>query len=85
MNLREWALTQSIYLQTAYRERKPGKMLVPAHHVGNKVILVGDLESLLGKQGSTVIYTRVSSSDQGSDLNRQAAEVLGWATEVMCS
>ncbi len=62
-----------------------GKMPVPAHHVGNKVILVGDLESSLEKQGSSVIYARVSSSEQKSDLDRQVAGVLGWAIEVVCS
>jgi predicted site-specific integrase-resolvase len=60
-------------------------MPVPAHRVGNKLILVGDLESSLEKQGSTVIYARVSSSDQRADLNRQVARVLAWATEVVCS
>ena len=56
-------------------------MPVPTHRVGNKLILVGDLESTQTKQGSTVIYARVSSSDQKSDLDRQVARVLTWATE----
>jgi predicted site-specific integrase-resolvase len=81
MNLREWALAQGIHPQTAYRWYKTGKMPVPAHRVGNKLILVGDLESSLEKQGSTVIYARVSSSDQRADLDRQVSRVLGWATE----
>jgi putative resolvase len=83
--LREWALAQGVHPQTAYRGGNLGKMPVPIHRVGNKLILVGDLESLLEKQGSTVIYARVSSSDQGSDLDRQVAQVLGWAIEVVCS
>jgi predicted site-specific integrase-resolvase len=85
MNLREWALSQGIHPQTAYRWYKTGKMPVPAHRVANKLILVGDLESSLEKQGSTVIYARVSSSEQKSDLDRQVARVLGWAIEVVCS
>ena len=56
-------------------------MPVPTHRVGNKLILVGDLESSQTKQGSTVIYAQVSSSDQKSDLDRQVARVLTWATE----
>ena len=56
-------------------------MPVPTHRVGNKLVLVGDLESTQPKQGSTVIYARVSSSEQKSDLDRQAARVLIWATE----
>ncbi len=56
-------------------------MPVPTHRVGNELILVGDLESTQTKQGSTVIYARVSSSDQKSDLDRQVARVLTGATE----
>jgi putative resolvase len=85
MHLREWTLAQDIYPQTAYRWYKTGKMPVPAHGVGNKLILVGDLESSLEKQGSSVIYALVSSSEQKSDLDRQVAGVLGWATEAVCS
>ena len=81
MNLREWALSQGIHPQTVYRWYRAGKMPVPTHRVGNKLILVGDLESTQTKQGSTVIYARVSSSDQKSDLDRQVARVLTWATE----
>ncbi len=47
----------------------------------DKLILVGDLESEGPKHGSSVIYARVSSSDQKSDLDRQVARVLAWATE----
>ncbi len=57
-------------------------MPVPAHRVGNKLILVRDLESTQTKQGSTVIDARVSSSEQKSDLDRQVARVLIWATEI---
>ena len=81
MNLREWALSQGIHPQTVYRWYGAGKMPVPTHRVGNKLILVGDLESTQTKQGSAVIYARVSSSDQKSDLDRQVARVLTWATE----
>ncbi len=56
-------------------------MPVPTHSVGNKLILVGDLEFTQPQQGSSVIYARVSSSDQKSDLDRQVARVLMWATE----
>jgi predicted site-specific integrase-resolvase len=81
MNLREWALSQGIHPQTAYRWYGTGKMPVPTCRVSNKLILIGDLESPSEKQGSTVIYARVSSSDQKSDVDRQVARVLTWATE----
>jgi predicted site-specific integrase-resolvase len=44
------------------------------------LILVGDLETLPSQLGSTVIYARVSSADQRSDLDRQVARVSVWAT-----
>ncbi|MEX6428408.1 IS607 family transposase [Ferrimicrobium acidiphilum] len=82
MTLRELALSQDIHPQTTYWWYRAGKMPVPTHRVGNKLVLVGDLESTQPKQGSTVIYARVSSSEQKSDLDRQAARVLIWATEI---
>ena len=56
-------------------------MPVPTHQVGNKLVLVRDLESTQTKQGSTVIDARVSSSEQKSDPDRRVARVLTWATE----
>ncbi len=55
-------------------------MPVPASKVG-QLILVGDLESKEPQHGSSVIYARVSSSDQKQDLDRQVARVLAFATE----
>ncbi|WP_298403344.1 IS607 family transposase, partial [Ferrimicrobium sp.] len=83
MTLRELALSQDIHPQTTYWWYRAGKMPVPTHRVGNKLVLVGDLESTQPKQGSTVIDARVSSSEQKRkpDLDRQAARVLIWATE----
>jgi len=44
VNLREWALSQGIHPQTAYRWYRQGKLPVPARKMG-KLILVGDLEA----------------------------------------
>ncbi len=44
MNLREWALSQGIHPQTAYKWYRAGTLPVPARIVG-QLILVGDLES----------------------------------------
>jgi len=44
VNLREWALSQGIHPQTAYRWHRQGKLPVPAQKMG-KLILVGDLEA----------------------------------------
>ena len=43
MNLREWALSQGIHPQTAYKWYRAGKLPIPARKVG-QLILVGDLE-----------------------------------------
>ncbi len=52
---------------------------MPARQVG-RLILVGDLEPTTLHCGSTVVYARVSSADQRSDLDPQVARVTGWAT-----
>jgi predicted site-specific integrase-resolvase len=81
VNLREWALSQGIHPQTAYRWYRQGKLPVPARKMG-KLILVGDLETPMDRErGRTAIYARVSSADQRADLDRQVARVLAWATE----
>jgi predicted site-specific integrase-resolvase len=81
VNLREWALSQGIHPQTAYRWHRQGKLPVPAQKMG-KLILVGDLEAPARQErGRTAIYARVSSADQRVDLDHQVARVVAWATE----
>ena len=80
MNLRDWVLSQGIHPQTAYKWYRAGTLPVPARKVG-QLILVGDLESQLPASKSAVITARVASVDQKSDLDRQVARVLTWATE----
>ena len=81
MNLREWALSQGLHPQTAYKWFREGKLPVPARKMG-KLILVGDLAgSPAQHHGRTVVYARVPSADQKPDLDRQVARVTGWATE----
>jgi len=81
VNLREWALAQGIHPQTAYRWYREGKLPVPARKMG-KLILVGDLaKSAAPGPHHTVVYARVSSADQRTDLERQVARVVSWATE----
>src|ERR1035437_667708 len=80
MNLREWAEAQHIHPQTAYRWFREGRLPVPAQRVGG-LIVVGDLTKCASVHvGKTVIYARVSSADQKSDLDRQVARVTTWAT-----
>lgn len=81
MNLREWALSQGVHPQTAYKWFREGKLPVPARKMG-KLILVGDLaDRPAQRRGRTVVYARVSSADQKPDLDRQVARVISWGTE----
>ena len=77
MNLAEWAESQGVARVTAYRWFREGKLPVPALKVGG-LILVGPVDTTPKRQ--TVVYARVSSADQRSDLDRQVARVTEWAT-----
>lgn len=55
-------------------------MPVPAERVG-RLILVKAAASVSGAAATVVVYARVSSHDQRSDLDRQVARVTAWATE----
>jgi predicted site-specific integrase-resolvase len=80
MNLAGWAQTQHIHPQTAYRWFRQGRLPVPAQRVGG-LIMVGELDGTQPhRRGRTVVYARVSSADQKSDLDRQVARVTAWAT-----
>ncbi len=80
MNLAEWVQTQHIHPQTAYRWFRVGQLPVPARRVGG-LIMVGDLSGDDARPiGRTVVYARVSSAGQKSDLDRQVARVTAWAT-----
>ena len=81
VNLREWALSQGVHPQTAYKWFREGKLPVPARKMG-KLILVGDLADRPAQhRGRTVVYARVSSAEQKPDLDRQVARVISWGTE----
>jgi predicted site-specific integrase-resolvase len=79
MKLSEWANLQGVHPQTAYRWFREGTLAVPARQIG-RLILVGDLDTSPSTPASTVIYARVSSADQRSDLDRQVSRVSTWAT-----
>lgn len=62
---------------TAYRWFHAGKLPVPARKVGGLILVDLPEEK---PHGQTVVYARVSSADQKSDLDRQVARVTAWAT-----
>ena len=79
MNLSEWAHRVGINKHTAYRWYREGNLPVPARRVG-KLILV-DIDGATAAQSTrTVIYARVSSYDQRTDLDRQVARLTAWVT-----
>jgi predicted site-specific integrase-resolvase len=78
VSLKEWAESQGIAYVTARRWFTAGTLPVPARKVGG-LILVGS-ETAGQSAGRTVVYARVSSADQRSDLDRQVARITTWAT-----
>jgi predicted site-specific integrase-resolvase len=79
MNLKEWAASQGVSYAVARKWYRAGTLPVPARRVGG-LVLVGDLSERHAEPGVTVVYARVSSSDQRPDLDRQVARVTEWAT-----
>ncbi|WP_125610198.1 IS607 family transposase [Specibacter cremeus] len=78
MKLKDWALSQGLHPQTAYRWFREGTLPVPARRVGPRLIIVepGGAPAAAGALG---LYARVSSPDQRDDLERQAARLRAWA------
>lgn len=79
MNLKEWAAEQGVAYVTARRWFAAGVLPVPAYRTGG-LILIGEPVQPGRPSGSTVVYARVSSSDQKADLDRQVARIATWAT-----
>ena len=80
MNLAEWAETQGIARGTAYRWFREGRLPVPARRVGGLILVDSPVAVEVPSTSETVVYARVSSADQKSDLDRQVARVTVWAT-----
>lgn len=65
---------------TAYRWFRAGKLPVKARKVGGLILIDDDTAAAAGLPEQVVVYARVSSADQRSDLDRQVARVTTWAT-----
>ncbi|WP_434743630.1 IS607 family transposase [Micromonospora sp. SH-82] len=80
MNLKEWAAATGVSYATARRRYESGTLPVPAYRLG-RLIMVGEpITGARVETGQTVVYARVSSVDQKTDLDRQVARVTVWAT-----
>ncbi|WP_093876002.1 IS607 family transposase [Streptomyces sp. TLI_105] len=83
MNLTEWAKTQGVHPQTAYRWFREGTLPVPAQRVGPRTILVNiDANTTPEVIGGLGLYARVSAHDQKGDLERQVARLSAWAAKT---
>jgi predicted site-specific integrase-resolvase len=79
VNLAVWAERNGVARVIAYRWFRAGLLPVPAQRVG-RLILVDGPAAQTDRSGQTVVYARVSSADQRSDLDRQVARVTSWVT-----
>jgi putative resolvase len=73
VSLTEWARSQGVHPQTAYRWFREGTLPVPAVRVNQRTVLVNPD----GRQGAggVGLYARVSSHDQREDLDRQVTRL----------
>lgn len=82
MLLADWARRQGLHPQTAYRWFHNGTLPVPAVRVGRRTILVNPDAAAAAPAAGAGLYARVSSHDQGADLDRQLARLTAWATRA---
>ncbi len=83
MNLTEWARSQGVHPQTAYRWFREGTLPVPAVRVNSRSVLVApDAVTAAAGDGGLGLYARVSSHDQKADLDRQVARLAAWAAQA---
>lgn len=76
MRLSAWAKTQGVTYRTAWEWFKNGTLPVPARQLATGTILVDIPET---PKGRTVVYARVSSHDQKSNLDGQVARCVAFA------
>jgi putative resolvase len=79
VNLADWAESVGVNRHTAYRWFREGTLPVPAERVGRLILVRTTVTA--DSAGCVVVYARVSSHDQRSDLERQVARLTAWATE----
>ncbi|WP_067970537.1 IS607 family transposase [Mycolicibacter icosiumassiliensis] len=78
MNLADWAESVGVNRHTAYRWFREGTLPVPAERVGRLILVKTGGGSSSGSSATVVVYARVSSHDQRSDLDRQVARLTEW-------
>lgn len=76
MKLSDWARKNGLDYKTAYRLYRSGKFPRPTEQLATGTILVHELPTTTN---NTVLYARVSSSDQRDDLERQLQRLRDYA------
>lgn len=81
MLVREWARREGLHPQTVWKWCREGTMPVPVEQTPTGAWLIHDpkYETALTITGRTVCYARVSSTDQKTDLQRQADRLKAFA------
>jgi putative resolvase len=82
VNLADWAESVGVNRHTAYRWFREGTLPVPAERVGRLILVKTTVAST--SRSDVVVYARVSSYDQRSDLDRQVARLTVWASAQFC-
>ena len=78
MKLSEFAKKNSIRYQAAYNMFKAG--LIKGHQLPTGTIVIDEITENVKKQDYTVIYARVSSSENKNNLDSQAKRLMEFAT-----
>ena len=88
MRVREWAEREGFNIQTVWQWCREDRMPVPFERTSSGTIIIHDpkYESRHEpvRDGRTVCYARVSSSDQRDDLTRQADRLKAFAINLGC-
>ena len=79
MKLAAWARSVGVHPQTAYAWVREDRMPVPFRRLPSGTILV---DVAAAGEERVVLYARVSSHDQRSDLDRQVSRLSEWATDA---
>jgi putative resolvase len=79
VKLAEWARANGVHPQTAYTWVGEDRMPVPFRRLPSGTILVG-APSAVAAGARVVVYARVSSHGQRTDLDRQVPRLTEWAT-----
>jgi predicted site-specific integrase-resolvase len=77
VSLKEWAEQEGVAYVTARRWLAAGKLPVPARKVDGLILVTREQRP---DHPAVVVYARVSSAGQETDLDRQVARVTSWAT-----